>query len=76
MYKKDSSLSRLTLEVLNENADIAQDTMRPYAKTQVWLVYLWRWGQDVHVQGSLSEAIHEGVRQGYQLGYLRKSVVG
>lgn len=33
-------------------------------------------GQDAHVVGDLSEAIHEGVRQGYEEGYLRKSVVG
>ena len=32
-------------------------------------------GQDVHIEGSLNEAIHEGVRQGYETGYLRKSVV-
>ena len=33
-------------------------------------------GQDVHFEGgSLEEAIHEGVRQGYVEGYLRKSVV-
>lgn len=32
-------------------------------------------GQDVHVAGNLEEALHEGVRQGYVNGYLRKSVV-
>jgi len=33
-------------------------------------------GQEVHFTGgSLEEAIHEGVRQGYVEGYLRKSVV-
>lgn len=33
-------------------------------------------GQDVHVVGgSLADAIQEGVRQGYEEGYLRKSVV-
>ncbi len=33
-------------------------------------------GQEVHIAGgSLEEAIHEGVRQGYTEGYLRKSVV-
>ena len=33
-------------------------------------------GQEVHFEGgSLSEAIHEGVRQGYTEGFLRKSVV-
>lgn len=34
-------------------------------------------GQDVHFEGGfLEDAIHEGVRQGYGEGYLRKSVVG
>lgn len=34
-------------------------------------------GQDVHITGdNLEDAVNEGVRQGYQEGYLRKSVVG
>ena len=34
-------------------------------------------GQDVHIaNGGLEEAINEGVRQAYEKGYLRKSVVG
>lgn len=34
-------------------------------------------GQDVHISGgSLEQAINEGVRQGYEDGFLRKSVVG
>ncbi len=33
-------------------------------------------GQEIHFTGGqLEEAIHEGVRQGYTEGYLRKSVV-
>jgi fumarate hydratase subunit alpha len=32
-------------------------------------------GQDVHIEGNLTDAINEGVRQGYVEGYLRKSVV-
>ena len=33
-------------------------------------------GQDVHfVGGDLTEAVNEGVRRGYDKGYLRKSVV-
>lgn len=32
-------------------------------------------GQEVHIDGSLEEAIQEGVRRGYLDGYLRKSVV-
>ena len=33
-------------------------------------------GQDVHIEGDFEAAIHEGVRQGYGEGYLRKSIVG
>ena len=32
-------------------------------------------GQDVHIEGDFEQAIHEGVRQGYGEGYLRKSIV-
>ncbi len=32
-------------------------------------------GQEVHIDGSLEDAIQEGVRRGYLDGYLRKSVV-
>lgn len=32
-------------------------------------------GQDVHIAGDLNDAVNEGVRRGYQEGYLRKSVV-
>ncbi len=33
-------------------------------------------GQDVHINGDLTEAVNEGVRRGYREGYLRKSIVG
>ena len=39
-------------------------------------VFFVRLGQEVHIDGSLTDAINEGVRQGYTDGYLRKSVVG
>ena len=32
-------------------------------------------GQDVHIEGDITEAVNEGVRRGYRDGYLRKSVV-
>lgn len=31
-------------------------------------------GQDVHINGSLDEAVNEGVRRGYEKAYLRKSI--
>lgn len=33
-------------------------------------------GQDVHLEGDFEAAVHEGVRQGYEEGYLWKSIVG
>ena len=41
------------------------------------VVVLAELGQDVHITGGLlTDAINEGVRQGYEQFYFRKSVVG
>lgn len=72
---EDSSLSKQTLEVLNKNAQIAKETSSPICQDTGMACVFVEIGQDVHVEGSLSEAIQEGVRQGYEAGYLRKSVV-
>lgn len=73
--QEDSHLSRLTLQVLNENADIAKENNAPICQDTGMACIFVEIGQDVHIQGSLTGAINEGVRQGYELGYLRKSVV-
>ena len=72
---EDSKLSKQTLEVLNKNAKIAKETCSPICQDTGMACIFVEIGQDVHVEGSLKEAIFEGVRQGYQEGYLRKSVV-
>lgn len=72
---EDSVLGKQTLEVLNKNAEIARDTCSPICQDTGMACVFVEIGQDVYVVGSLSEAIHEGVRQGYEAGYLRKSVV-
>ncbi|MBR2191090.1 MAG: fumarate hydratase, partial [Eubacterium sp.] len=51
----------------NESIPICQDTGMAVVFVEV--------GQNVKVKRSLTEAINEGVRQGYTEGYLRKSVV-
>lgn len=33
-------------------------------------------GQEVHIDGDLTQAVDEGVRRGYTKGYLRKSITG
>lgn len=63
------------LERIMENYAIADREDCPICQdTGVACVFV-KMGQEVHVQGDLAEAIHEGVRQGYTDGYLRKSVV-
>ncbi len=51
----------------NENVPICQDTGAACVFVSI--------GQDVHVSGNITDAINEGVRQGYADGYLRKSIV-
>lgn len=58
-----------------ENYEIAEKEMRPICQDTGLACVFLTIGQDVHVAGDLSAAIHEGVRQGYTEGYLRKSVV-
>jgi len=63
------------LEHIIENYNISDDNNQPICQdTGVACVFL-KIGQDVHVNGDITEAVNEGVRQGYEEGYLRKSVV-
>ncbi|MFR7592023.1 MAG: fumarate hydratase [Longibaculum sp.] len=73
--KEDGMIAKETLHVLKENAKIAHVNQAPICQDTGMACIFVEIGQDVHVQGSLNEAIQEGVRQGYQDGYLRKSVV-
>jgi fumarate hydratase subunit alpha len=68
--------ARGILESLLENAQIARDEKIPACQDTGYLVAFAKLGQEAHiVGGSLSEAINEGVRQGYADGFLRKSVL-
>ncbi len=68
--------AREILERIIENYQIADNENVPICQdTGVACVFL-KFGQEVHIDGNIEEAINEGVRQGYSQGYLRKSVVG
>ena len=70
-------LAKQILGQLLENLDIAGEDMIPICQDPGMAVVFLRVGQDVHFEGgSVEDAVNEGVRQGYQEGYLRKSVVG
>lgn len=63
------------LERIMENYHIADDKNQPICQdTGVACVFL-KIGQEVHIDGDITEAVNEGVRIGYTEGYLRKSVV-
>ncbi|MBE5776773.1 MAG: fumarate hydratase [Clostridiales bacterium] len=59
-----------------ENFEIADQDNVPVCQDTGMACVFVELGQDVHVEGNLENAIHEGVRRGYTEGYLRKSVVG
>ena len=69
-------LGRHILKQLQENMNIAEEEMIPLCQDTGMAVIFMEIGQDVHfAEGVLECAIQEGVRQGYEQGYLRKSVV-
>ncbi|HEV8438235.1 MAG TPA: fumarate hydratase [Methylomirabilota bacterium] len=71
-----SAAGRQVLEILKDNAQLARSQMIPYCQDTGFVVCFVELGQDVHVTGGLlTEAINEGVRQGYTEGYLRASIV-
>ena len=73
---EESALGRQILGSLEENLQIAKEDMIPICQDTGMAVVFAEVGQEVHFEGgSLEDAIHEGVRQGYVEGYLRKSVV-
>lgn len=74
--KEISPVGQVVLDQILQNAEIAAQGELPLCQDTGLAVVFLELGQDVHiVGGDLYEAINEGVRQGYQRGYLRKSVV-
>lgn len=73
---EESILGRQILEQLQENLKIAGDDRIPICQDTGMAVIFVEVGQEIYFEGgTLTEAIQEGVRRGYQEGFLRKSVV-
>lgn len=74
--EEDGKIAQGILDNIIENFDIADNENVPICQDTGMACVFMEIGQDVHiVGGDLSEAVNEGVRQGYTEGYLRKSVV-
>lgn len=69
-------LGRQILHQLQENLQIAGEDMIPICQDTGMAVVFVKLGQEVHMEGgSLTDAINQGVHDGYVDGFLRKSVV-
>ncbi len=76
LESETNGTARDVLENILKNADIAAEEELPICQDTGMAVFFVKIGQDVHITGgSFNDAINEGVRRGYESGYLRKSVV-
>lgn len=77
VQSEESPLGKQILSQLQENLEIAGKDMIPICQDTGMAVVFVKVGQEIHIEGgSLADAIHQGVHDGYEAGYLRKSVVG
>jgi len=73
--KSDTGL--FVLNEILENADIASKEKMPLCQDTGVSIFFVKWGQNCVLEGnqSLQEVLDECVRQAYQEGYLRKSIL-
>jgi fumarate hydratase subunit alpha len=73
--EEESAVGQEIFRQLLENARIAREELIPICQDCGLAVVFAEVGQDVHLAGGdFNEAIQEGIRQGYQEGFLRKSM--
>ncbi|MBA3388370.1 MAG: fumarate hydratase [Rubrobacter sp.] len=74
--EEESALGHEVLERLLENARVARERCVAFCQDTGYAVFFVEQGSEVRVVGgALGEAMDEGVRRGYEEGYLRKSIV-
>ena len=73
---EDWEIAQGVLDNIIENFEIADRDHVPVCQDTGMACVFLEIGQEVHITGGyLNDAVHEGVRRGYDKGYLRKSVV-
>jgi fumarate hydratase subunit alpha len=76
MGKEKSVLAKNILKILLDNSDTASENRLPMCQDTGMIVVRMSIGQHVHIEGgSLKDAVNQGVREAYDVGYLRKSIV-
>ena len=73
---EESEIGKKIFDDFIKNLDIAKKELIPICQDTGMAVIFLKIGQDVHVFGkSITDAVNDGVRKGYEEGYLRKSIV-
>jgi len=74
--KEESPAAKDVFDQILQNTEISSKEKIPLCQDTGAAVVLLELGQEVHITGGdLYTTINEGVRQGYEKGYLRKSMV-
>ena len=73
--KEESEVGKNILGQIIENDEIAANEQVPMCQDTGIVVVFLEIGTEVKIPGDIYEAINEGIRRGYEKGYLRKSVV-
>mgnify|MGYP002639529795 CR=1 FL=1 len=73
--KETNNIASSILDDIIENQEIARKGNVPLCQDTGVVVVFMEIGRDVYLDGDIYDAINEGVRKGYQDGYLRKSMV-
>ena len=73
--EEKNPLPKSVLDMICENMEIAANENMPMCQDTGVVVVFVEAGQEVYVNGNLTDAINEGVRQGYKNGCLRASVI-
>lgn len=75
LSKEESPVAKDILNQIIENDILASDEKVPMCQDTGLMVVFLEIGREVHLNGDIYEAIQQGVREGYDKGYLRKSMV-
>jgi len=76
LASEESPTGREILGIIMQNYELAASRQMPLCQDTGLAVIFVEIGQDVHITGGdFTQAINEGVRQGYAQGFLRKAVV-
>ncbi|PKM66036.1 MAG: fumarate hydratase [Firmicutes bacterium HGW-Firmicutes-2] len=74
---EESPIGSGILDQIIQNAEIAGRKKMPICQDTGMAIIFLTIGQEIFFEGGLiEEAVQEGVRQGYEEGFLRKSIVG